>query len=212
MSDDTINMEGLTPKEQARLKAFIKQDKELIRKGYERVDLTTTVLKANTVGYLATLPFIAIYIILFVIFRKNFIIDPNSGEVIIFPFLMIIGIVIHECLHGLTWGLLSGKKFQDIEFGFIVKDLTPYCYCRSALSRGKYLLGLLMPLTVLGLILSGVSFIFNSFLLLITGIMMIFGTAGDLLIAILIFKNKPTKKKILYHDDPTKVGVVMYQK
>jgi len=212
MSEELNEALKLSDKETRRIRDFKNQNEELIREGYTRTDLTISIMKANTTGALTTLPIAGIFIILFIAFRDRFTINSDTLEFILFPVFTIIGILIHEGLHGLTWGLLSGKRFKDIEFGLIVKDLTPYCYCQTSLSRFKYLLGLLMPLLIVGLTLTTVSLIIGNFLLFITGIVMIFGTSGDVLIALIILKNKPTKRHVLYCDHPIECGVVMYEK
>ena len=40
----------------------------------------------------------------------------------------------------------------------------------------------------------------------------LFATSGDLLVVLLILKNKSNKKDVLYLDHPTDVGVVMFDK
>ncbi len=212
MSEELNEALKLSDKETSRIRDFKKQNEELIHAGYSRTDLTISVMKANTTGALTTLPIAAIFILLFIVFKSRFSINSDTLEFILFPVFTIIGILIHEGLHGLTWGLLSGKKFKDIEFGLIVKDLTPYCYCRSSLSKFKYMLGLLMPLIIVGIGLTTLSFVLGNFLLFLTGIVMIFGTSGDVLIALLILKNKPVKRNVLYCDHPIECGVVMYEK
>lgn len=42
---------------------------------------------------------------------------------------MIIGIVVHELIHGITWACYAPSGWKSISFGVMWKMLTPYCRC-----------------------------------------------------------------------------------
>ena len=42
---------------------------------------------------------------------------------------MIIGIVVHELIHGITWACYAPSGWKSISFGVMWKMLTPYCHC-----------------------------------------------------------------------------------
>lgn len=62
------------------------------------------------------------------------------------------GVVIHELLHGLTWGYFASNGLKSIKFGVKWKYLTPYCHCKEPLKVKHYKIGGAMPLLVLGII------------------------------------------------------------
>ena len=201
----------LTPNEKKRVEKFDKIVEELERKGYKRKDLTISIEQANMEGMIFPLPFVIIFVILnFIIFKKPI---TEGYHLLLFIPGMLLGVVIHELIHGLTWGLVAKDHFKNIEFGFVEKEFTPYCYCGTALSKVKYILGSIMPFIVIGIIPATISlFISNNITLFLISIIMIFGAAGDLTIIWLILKNKSKKKSVLYIDHPVDCGVVMFEK
>jgi len=65
---------------------------------------------------------------------------------------IIAGIVVHELIHGLVWGIYAPSRFKSISFGVIWKMLTPYCHCSEPMKVKNYMKGALAPLVVLGII------------------------------------------------------------
>lgn len=77
--------------------------------------------------------------------------SPLSLELLIWqlPFTLMLTVV-HELIHGITWGIFAEKHFQSINFGVIWKMLTLYCHCSVPLKKWQYVLGAAMPTLVLG--------------------------------------------------------------
>ncbi|MBN2777036.1 MAG: DUF3267 domain-containing protein [Bacteroidales bacterium] len=73
------------------------------------------------------------------------------------------GVVLHEILHAITWGIFAKKGFKSIKFGFKIKYLTPYCHCKEALRVKHYKLGAAMPLIILGIIPSLYGIVFGDY-------------------------------------------------
>ena len=69
-----------------------------------------------------------------------------------------------------------------------------------------------MPCIILGIIPSIISIFFSIDFLLIFSSLQIGFAGGDLLINVLIIKNKSKKNEQLYFDHPTEVGVVLFDK
>ena len=200
----------LSPKEKVRVEKFNEIVDELKKKGYKRRDLTISLKTANTQGMLFPLPFAVLYLILNFLVLRN----PWKGYNGIIFILLVVGlIVVHEIIHGITWAIFAKHHFKDIEFGFVAKEITPYCYCRSSLKKYQYITGSIMPFLTLGIIISTVAlFIPNNATLLLVGIIMMFGAGGDLSIIYLLLKNKSKSKDVLYMDHPVDCGVVMFEK
>ena len=210
----------LTEAEMKRQAAFDEKEKKLLEKGYERKDIQISVLMANFVGILLTLPFVAA-IVAGYIFRNGMfdyhkVLDEN-------PVLYFVGIgviiaaslvltVVHEKIHGWFWtiGAENGKK--DIEFGFQKETLTPYCTCTSPLTKSMYILGSMMPMTILGVVLGIVSIFISNFVLLAVSAIQIIGGAGDILISAMLLFHKTKGKDVVLLDHPTKIGLVSFEK
>lgn len=113
--------------------------------------------------------------------------------------LFFIGIIVHEGIHGLTWGLLNKGGFKSISFGIIWKMLTPYCHCSEPMSRTSYFLGAIMPCIVLGILPTIVSWFTGSWLTFVLGVIFIASAAGDIWMVWLLMKEP--KEALFLNDD-----------
>lgn len=204
----------LTKAEEKRTKIFLEISNSLKNDGYNETNLTKDALSANLVGslygFIVAIPFL----ILFFIVKRNigFNVDESFfRNYIIFFVALIVSIVIHELIHGFTWSRFTQNKFKDIEFGIIWKSLNPYCTCKVPLNRKAYIMGLIMPCLVLGVIPCIIAIINGNGWLLTYGIFMIVSAGGDLLIGKMILDTK-TKENALFIDHPTTIGLVVFEK
>ena len=210
----------LTEAEIRRQAAFDEKEKKLLEKGYKRQDIVISVLTANFVGILLTLPFVALivggYILRNGVPNKPEVLDTNPGLYFAAIFGVIVATialtVLHEKIHGWFWSIGAENGAKDIEFGFQKETLTPYCTCGSPLSKSIYILGSMMPMTILGVILGVVSIFVGFFPLLFIAVIQTIGGAGDILISAMLLKRKTKGKDIVLLDHPTKIGLVAFEK
>ncbi len=210
----------LTEKEKQRLVKFKATEEDLKSQGYSRKDLTVSLAKANVVGLLLVLPIMAVLCIVFLAVNgltpiKNMIEahDAWSGFSIVIAGLSIAPLaVVHEWIHGLTWGIGARNHMKDIEYGFIKEMLTPYCYCRSPLSKGMYLIGSLMPMTLLGTVVCIFGIIFASPALMVAGLLQVMGGSGDILVSSMLLRYNTKGKDVVLMDHPTDCGLVVFEK
>lgn len=136
--------------------------------------------------------------------RKNFV-DLMGGRTEWFVVLaaFVVGIVVHELIHGLTWACYAKSGWKSISFGVIWKMLTPYCHCDEPLPIPGYKMGAMMPCIVLGIIPAIVGLCIGSLLLLAWGILFIGAAAGDIWMTWLLTKENP---KSLVLDHPSEAG------
>lgn len=210
----------LTEAEIKRQAAFDEKEKKLIEKGYKRQDIVISVITANFVGILLTLPFVAAVVAGYILRNgkpfKPDILDAQPG----LYFAALAGIIVvtlvltflHEKIHGWFWTIGAENGAKDIEFGFQKETLTPYCTCISPLSKSIYILGSMMPMTILGVILGVVSVFVGFFPLLVVAILQIIGGAGDILISVMLLMRKTKGKDVVLLDHPTKIGLVSFEK
>ena len=210
----------LTEAEIKRQQAFDEKEKKLLEQGYERHDILISVVKANFAGVLLTLPFIAAVVAGYILRNglPNFteIMNTKPGLYFAGLFGIILGtlplVVLHEKIHGWFWSIGAENGSKDIEFGFMKETLTPYCTCRSPLSKPLYILGSMMPMTILGVVIGIIAVFTGSIVLLIISVIQIMGGAGDILIsAMLLFRKSDAKETILL-DHPTKIGLVAFER
>ena len=73
------------------------------------------------------------------------------------------------------------------------------------------MISLLAPCVLLGIVPMVVALFIHSVLLLFTGVLMTSSAGGDLLIASLLLRDKPTAEA-LYFDHPTAIGVIRFDR
>ena len=102
-----------------------------------------------------------------------------------FP-IFIIGIVVHEVIHALSWMAAGQLSFAQMKFGFQVKTLTPYAHCIVPIKKSAYVFGTLMPAVVLGFIPFAYALYSGNGWVLIFAVLFTFAAVGDFLIVWLI--------------------------
>ena len=141
----------LTEKEKNRKIRIDKITEELSQQGYVRNDKIISILFANVMAFVLSIPFAIVFGCWFFAHNGKISEFSVSGSVFVWIAVIVL-IVVHEEIHGLVWGMCSPNKFKNIEFGFIVNNLTPYCTCGDPLKKGAYILGSFMPCLTLGII------------------------------------------------------------
>ncbi len=184
---------------------------ELETQGYHAENATVSIVKANVMAFVTALPVALAFLIAF--FAMNRDISPFRSFVdnyLLIMAAMLVSIPVHEFLHGCGWVLSCRKKWKSIQFGVLWDSLTPYCHCREAMGVMPYYVGLLMPLTVLGILPCILALVLKQPLLLWAGAYNIFVAGGDTTIACIITKYLGKDAKILDH--PDQCGAVAFKK
>jgi hypothetical protein len=162
--------------------------------------------KVNMIGLLFIFPVTAVFFLPFVLIwgYDTF----NAGKEIFFNYFLIIllgGIIIHELLHGLTWGIFASNGMKSIKFGMKWKYLTPYCHCKEPLKVKHYKLGAAMPLIVLGIVPSIAGLIIGHGGVVTFGILFTFAAGGDM---IALYMLRKLDNNIYVSDHPKKMGFI----
>ena len=168
----------LSKQEQARYEGYQQLCRSMEKQGYQRVDLTVDVVRANVLAVVIMLPFLAVAAVLFFAKNPQGSIYFSMTEMLLFLVAAFVLVVLHEVIHGVTWALLAPRGFGAIAFGVIWQMLTPYCTCKDGLKRWQYLLGGLMPTLILGFGLVGLSTLMGSLGLFLLAELMILGGGG----------------------------------
>lgn len=172
-------------------------------------------MKANLVALKYLIFFAVIFSIpFFLIWRTNFSLALFNTD---FPFIqfllpliaMILGIVVHELIHGVFFALFATKGIRSIKFGILWKMMTPYCHCKEPLKIKHYTIALLAPFVLLGIIPSIISLFIGNIFLLVFGIVFSGMAAGDLMIYNLIKKENPED---YVQDHPSEAGYFIFRK
>ena len=186
---------------------------------YTKEKLTINLVWANVFALLIIVPIVLVFgIPYYLIWHptldiKNLLdglgpLGVSLGFVLFFG-IFLLGVVVHELIHGITWARYTKDGFKSIKFGVIWKMLTPYCHCKEPLTVRQYIIGAIAPAIILGFIPSIIAIIIGNLGLLIFGMFFTLAAAGDFLIINLIRKDN---KNDLVQDHPSEAGCYIYRK
>ena len=186
---------------------------------YKKEKLTIDLVWANVFGILIIIPIGIIFGLPYYLLWnpkigiKQFLdgLEPQTGGfgfLLIFG-IMILGTILHELIHGITWAKFAKGGFKSIKFGVLWKMLTPYCHCKEALNVRQYIIGALTPAIILGIVPSVIAIMIGNLGLLIFGMFFTMAAGGDFLIINLIRKEN---RSDLVQDHPSEAGCYIYRK
>ena len=119
-------------------------------------DRTMDMAKANFYALGLMVPIVVIYLLIYAaiygtIAMGNDLLAFFSNE-LVFLGSLVLGTVIHELLHAVSWSWLDGIAWNNIHFGFKWKSLTPYVHCPKPVEVNNYRWGVAMPGLILGVL------------------------------------------------------------
>ena len=205
----------LSKAELERKSLFEEKKEKLEQQGYVCKDMSIGVVYANIMAMVMAAPLAVLLLILFsVMNQKTPGIEVNLAywDFLIIYILFMVLIVVHELIHGFTWGLFAEKHYKDISFGVIWSMLTPYCCCKTTLKKGQYLLGGIMPTIVLGILPGVYASFFGSYWVMLMSLFMVFGGGADLIIFMKLLFYRSECKEVLVMDHPYECGFVVFEK
>lgn len=202
----------LTKAEQQRKEFFEAESEKLVAQGYERKNLTFSVVAANVWAIVVTLPIILPFLIAYFMMwgMKDFVL-PWWGYLLGMGILIVL-IVVHELIHGAVFACFAKDGFKSVAFGVIWSMMTPYCTCRESLKRKHYMLAILAPTVVLGILPAAVALAIGSWGMMLIGIFMILGGGGDVMCAIKLATYRTMGKECLFFDHPYEVGLAVFER
>ncbi|TAF66940.1 MAG: DUF3267 domain-containing protein [Cytophagales bacterium] len=164
--------------------------------------------KANLIGLIFGIPFTVILLLPY-----YFMYGIESTKEIRHFFIfntfipsIIIGIIVHEAIHGIAWAIAAKIPITEIKFGFQVKTLTPFAHCKVPINIVAYRIGTLMPFLILGLLPYIYSLAIQNAIVMGFSLFFSFAAIGDLMI-LWITKDIAKDKKV--QDHPTEAGVTI---
>ncbi|MBC8416057.1 MAG: DUF3267 domain-containing protein [Candidatus Cloacimonetes bacterium] len=177
-----------------------------------KVDHSISMLKAN----LYSLPLVIVLIVLLtgpflLIWDKQQLL--SSFPIIylnleIFIPILILGAVLHEMLHALSFLILGRVSVENVKLGFQWRSLTPYAHCKIPVKASMYRISLLMPALVMGIIPWFIALITGNGWLLVYAVIFTIVSGGDILTIWIIRK---AKKDQLVQDHPHNCGCWVFE-
>lgn len=173
--------------------------------GYEPVQRTISMLAANI--WAVVLMVVTIVIGLIAVKGLHPEAPLSAVDVLWFVPMLLVGIVVHELIHGITWILLVKERFSHLSFGLMAGGV--YCHIDVPMTKRNYVIGALMPGLLTGLVPWLAGIVVGSWLWTLLGAVMIGAAMGDIMIVRAIRKETPDT---LVYDHPSLGGCYVYRK
>jgi hypothetical protein len=121
---------------------------------------------------------------------------------------LVLSVIAHELIHGISWVLFGRKPFYAIKFGFQWKSFTPYAHLKEPVEVNAYRIGGFMPGLILGILPYILSLVLGNGNLFWFGVVHTAAAGGDWLVLWLIRNVKPGMQ---VEDHPTNAGCYVVQ-
>jgi hypothetical protein len=197
----------------SRREVFLEDDveREDVAGDFERRDLSVSMEAASVYVIATTGP---VTILLAVVYSALWgfgrLGEVLSGTGLVLSLVvLVVGIVAHEALHGLSWAVFGRKPLNSVKFGFQARSLTPYAHLKEPVRARAYRLGTAMPGVVLGLGPSLAGLITGNAPAMLFGLLFTLAAGGDALILWLIRNVDPAT---LVEDHPTRAGCYVLER
>ncbi|MBR9975107.1 MAG: DUF3267 domain-containing protein [Bacteroidetes bacterium] len=171
---------------------------------FRRIDRSVSLLKANFLMVYFAVPSVLLlggaYVAVWGYHRLVWVLMGGYGWSLA---ALLVGIVVHEAIHGIAWKIAARKPTSAIRFGFHWKTLTPYAHCSEPMPARAYRIGAAMPLLLLGVLPSLAGIAWGSGALMAFGLFFTFAAGGDMLILWLL-RDVPPDAQV--EDHPVRAG------
>lgn len=163
--------------------------------------------QANAGALLLAIPVCLVYVLIYGFIYGWDVSGSNFHQILESPFiflvLFVIGIVIHEGLHAVSWAWFDNIPWKHIHFGFQWRTITPYVHCSIPITVNNYRWGTAMPGIVLGIAPFVWALILQDVWLLVFGLLFTLAAGGDFLILWLL---RDVNSEALVQDHPDLIG------
>ena len=165
-------------------------------------DLSIPMARANVLVIIISIPVAILQFAIFSIVHGVEKMETTWG-LGLFLVVLLLGVVVHELIHGIAWVLFARKPFSAIKFGFQWKTLTPYAHLKEPVEVNAYRMGGFMPGFILGILTYILSILLGDGNLFWFSLIHTAAAGGDWLILWLI-RNVKAGSQV--EDHPTNAG------
>jgi hypothetical protein len=164
-------------------------------------DLSISMARANIIVLFTSIPVALIQFLIFIALHGLDNLGATWGPALLIAILL--GIFVHELIHGISWVIFGNKPFSAIKFGFQWKTITPYAHLKEPVEVNAYRIGGFMPGFILGILPYILSLVLGDGNLFWFSLVHTAAAGGDWLILWLI---RSVKAGTLVEDHPTHAG------
>jgi len=165
-------------------------------------DLSISMARANIIVLFVAVPVAILQIAVFIFLHDAEKMNNTWNFLLLFA-VVILGVVVHELIHGIAWAIFGHKPFSAIKFGFQWKTITPYAHLKEPVEVNAYRIGAFMPGLILGILTYLLSLLLGDGKLFWFSLVHTSAAGGDWLILWLI---RNVKRGTLAEDHPTNAG------
>jgi hypothetical protein len=112
--------------------------------------------------------------------------------------IVLLGVLLHELIHGLSWAWFGKKPLSAIKYGINLKALAPYAHCNQPLDIRAYRLGAIMPGLLLGVLPAILGIVSGAGEIMIFGLLFTVAAGGDAMILWLL-RNEKSGIQVMDH-------------
>jgi hypothetical protein len=164
-------------------------------------DLSISMARANVIVLFTSIPVALLQFLSFVMLHGMDNLGTMWGSTLLIAVLL--GVLVHELIHGISWVIFGHKPFSAIKFGFQWKTITPYAHLKEPVEVNAYRIGGFMPGFILGILPYILSLVLGDANLFWFSLVHTAAAGGDWLILWLI---RNVKAGTLVEDHPTNAG------
>lgn len=165
-------------------------------------DLSISMDRANVIVLFASIPVVVAQFALYRWIHGTGRME-TTWNVIILIGVVLLGILVHELIHGIGWVIFGHKPFSSIKFGFQWKTFTPYAHLTEPVEVKAYRIATFLPGFVLGFLVYILSLVLGDGNLFWFSLVHTAAAGGDWLILWLI---RNVKAGMQVEDHPTNAG------
>jgi len=165
-------------------------------------DLSISMARANIIVAFISIPVVILQFIIFLWLHGVEGLSIRSNALILVA-AVVLGVAVHELIHGLSWVIFGDKSFSAIKFGFQWKTFTPYAHLKEPVEVNAYRLGGFLPGFILGILPYILSLLLGSGELFWFSLIHTSAAGGDWLILWLL---RHVKAGAQVEDHPTNAG------
>jgi hypothetical protein len=165
-------------------------------------DLSISMARANIIVLFMSIPVALLQFLIFSMVHGTEKLQITANFISLIA-VVVLSVIAHELIHGISWVLFGQKRFSAVKFGFQWKSVTPYAHLKEPVEVNAYRIGGFMPGLILGILPYFLSLVFGNGNLFWFGLVHTAAAGGDWLILWLI---RNVKRGMLVEDHPTNAG------
>ena len=104
----------------------------------EGQDLSISLARANVLTLAVSLPLVGLMLLAYLALHPVATFALALPSMLVFLILLVVGILVHEGIHGLAWAYFGRFPLGRIRFGFQVSTLTPYAHALDPMPARAY--------------------------------------------------------------------------